>query len=475
MNLEGLFKSLDRFEGLSCDSKSVSGGYIFVAIKGTSFDGHDYIGDAIRRGAKLVVIQEGALTPRDAEGVEFIVSNDTRQTLARLAAQFYGFPSKSLRVIGITGTNGKTTVSYLLESILKACGRSPGVIGTVNYRYKNKIFPAGNTTPGAIKLQSMLAQMHRAGCDCAILEVSSHALDQERAGEIEFASGIFTNLSQDHLDYHLDMENYFRAKEKLFTGIPAANDRFIITNNDDPYGRRIGESAQAKVVTYGIDSEADFAARNISFDNVHTSFQIISGKEKYKINTELIGRHNVYNLTAAFAWAIEEGLDPEKLRGAIERFRSVPGRLERIVNNRGISVFVDYAHTEDALRSAILTLKELSHKRLILVFGCGGQRDKGKRPKMGQVASQLADQVMITDDNPRGEDPEEIINQIKKGFREKNYSVIRDRREAIEKAILLAEAGDILLVAGKGHEDVQIIGKKRIPFDDRKIIRECLK
>jgi UDP-N-acetylmuramoyl-L-alanyl-D-glutamate--2,6-diaminopimelate ligase len=461
-------------QGISCNSKLVKNNSIFVAIKGNKEDGHRFIQEAIERGAKAVIVQTSAYQDTRTSGkISFIRVKDTRRALAKLVTKFYANPSSKIKVIGITGTNGKTTVSYLIESILREAGFNPAVIGTINYRFQDKVISSTNTTPGPIELQSMLAEMLEEGINYAIIEVSSHALHQDRTEGITFHSAIFTNLTQDHLDYHKTKANYFRAKSKLFSNL--SQNCFAIINNDDAYGIKMKRLTKAKIITYGINSPADIQARDISFNIAQTEFTLKTTKGQANFKTRLIGRHNVYNILASIAFALSEGLSLEVIKSAIERFNFVPGRLERINANGGFSVFVDYAHTEDALRNVIQTLRQLSQKRIIVVFGCGGERDKTKRPKMGYVVSELADYAIITSDNPRSEDPNAIINDIKSGINKDNYCIIPQRQEAIIKSLSLAKSGDIILVAGKGHENYQILKDKVVHFDDRQVIRECLK
>jgi len=318
----------------------------------------------------------------------------------------------------------------------------------------------------------MLAGMLRGGLDYAVMEVSSHALDQNRIDGIDFHSAIFTNLTQDHLDYHGTLGNYFQAKSRLFRSLGLKS--FAVLNNDDSYGRRLEKLTPAKIVTYAIDSPADLTARDIKFNIEQTEFILETRKVKVKIKTKLIARHNVYNLLAAAAWAISEGIGLTAIKSALEKFSCVPGRLERVGEGKGFKVFVDYAHTPDALKNALTSLRELSGNRLIVVFGCGGERDQTKRPKMGRCVTALADFAIITNDNPRSENPRKIINDIKKGIRKNNYTVIPGRHEAIVEALRIAEPADIVLIAGKGHEGYQVLKDKILPFDDRKVVKECL-
>jgi len=468
-------------KGITCDSREVGDGHLFVAIKGNSGDGHAFIEGAIAKGARAIVLQSRQeeisriieRTAKSGQKVSFIAVQNTRAALAKLASQFYEHPASKIKVIGITGTNGKTTVSYLVEALLKDAGREPAVLGTVNYRFKDKVIPAKNTTPGPLQLQRLLDKMCRSGVDYLVMEVSSHALDQGRVEGIKFVSAIFTNLTQDHLDYHRTMENYFQAKCQLFRNL--APDSCCIINNDDAYGRRLNDLVSTRKITYAIESSADLVASGIKSSLLKTEFTLgVEGKE-INFRTQLIGRHNVYNILASVAWAICAGLDISGVKSTIERFVSAPGRLENIAVKEDFLVFVDYAHTPDALDNAIKTLRQATQKRVLVVFGCGGERDKSKRPKMGRVVSELADYAIITNDNPRSESPQEIIADIKKGIGKENYCVVLDRREAIKKCLSLAKAGDIILIAGKGHEDYQILKDGIVYFDDRKVVKECLR
>jgi UDP-N-acetylmuramyl-tripeptide synthetase len=462
-----------EIRGITCDSKKVSRGFIFVAIKGTHADGHKFIPEALERGAKAVIIQYPVSSLQSPEKACFLEVDDTRRALAKLAVEFYGAPSPRIKVIGITGTNGKTTVSYLIEAILKEANFQPAVIGTINYRFKDKIFPSKNTTPGPVELQALLADMLKEGIGYAVIEVSSHALQQDRTEGIDFCSAIFTNLSQDHLDYHGTMENYFQAKARLFKNI--APGAFIIINNDDKFAGRIKELVSAQVITYGIKNSADVMAEEIKFNLEHTDFLLVTSKERLILRSKLIGCHNIYNILAAVSWAVKEGIGCSIIKSAIEGFHCVPGRLQKIDFKGDFKVFVDYAHTEDALGNVITALRNLASKGIIVVFGCGGERDKTKRPKMGALVTELADFAIITNDNPRSEDPQGIIEDIKKGIKEENFCVVPERREAIKKALNMARTGDIVLIAGKGHEAYQILKDRTVDFDDCQVVKECLR
>jgi UDP-N-acetylmuramyl-tripeptide synthetase len=469
-----IISGLTDFEvsGVSCNSKSVGNNFIFVAVKGAKADGHKFIREAAARGAKAIVYSSQSAV-RSEPGVNFIRVKDTRKALPELAAAFYGNPSSKMKVIGVTGTNGKTTVTYLIEAILKEAGFIPGVIGTIEYRFNNKIIPSKNTTPGPVELQSMLSQMKSAGINYAVMEVSSHALDQDRVGAIDFSCAIFTNLTQDHLDYHKTKEGYFQAKARLFKHLkPGA---LAVINNDDAHTGRLKKMSAAKIITYGIKNRSDIMAKVINADVMGAEFILSGPKIRMPLKTKLIGIHNVYNILAAVSWAVKEGIGQKTIKSAIEGFTLVPGRLERIDFAGDFQIFVDYAHTEDALRNAISALRHFNPKRIITVFGCGGERDKTKRPKMGRVVTELADYAVITSDNPRSESPYDIICDIKKGIKGNNYCAIADRFKAIKKSLSLARAGDIILIAGKGHENSQILKGKTINFNDSRVIKECLK
>ncbi len=474
MRIEELIKLIknQKVSGISSNSKLVRNNFIFVAVKGSKIDGSKFIDEALAKGTKFIVC-DASVKLKYSGPAQLVKVKDTRSVLAMLAAYFYKNPSKKIKVIGITGTNGKTTISYLLEALLEEAGARPAVIGTINYRYKNKTIPAKNTTPGPVEIQSLLADMAKAGIDYAAMEVSSHALDQDRAASINFHSAIFTNLTQDHLDYHKTLKNYFKAKAKLFRNI--SPNSFVVINNDDKYSVRLKKITPAKIITYGIKNLADVRAKDIKFDINYTEFNLCLQAKRIKFRIKLVGRHNIYNVLAACAWGIKEGISLKIIKAALEKFSYVPGRLERLNSKKGFCVFIDYAHTDDALKNCLNTLRQFSPKRMITLFGCGGERDKLKRPKMGKVVTNLSDFAVITSDNPRSENPVDIISDIKKGIKKNNYRVILDRGKAIQETLLLAQAGDIVLLAGKGHEHYQVLKDKTIHFDDKEEAKACLK
>jgi len=465
-------KNIVDFEvkGVSCNSKQVSANFVFVAINGAKDNGNKFIDEAIKRGAKLIISQA---KDHRSKTRDFLVVKDARKALGKLANEFYGRPSRRIKVIGVTGTNGKTTITYLIEAILKKAKFNPAVIGTINYRFNDKIITSKNTTPGPLDIQSMLSQMLKYRVTHCIMEVSSHALDQDRAEGINFHSAIFTNLTQDHLDYHKTINNYFKSKLKLFKNL--SSNAYAIINNDDSYSSKIKKATLAKVITYGIKRKAQIMAEEISFNSAETVFVLVTPKARIKLKTKLIGLHNVYNVLAAASWAWAADLKMNTIKSALEEFSSVPGRLERVGQSGNFSIFVDYAHTEDALKNILQALRPIAEKKIIVVFGCGGERDKGKRPKMGNIVSRLADYAIITSDNPRSEDPRDIIEDIKRGIERDNYCVVPERLQAINKSLLMAQKGDIVVVAGKGHENYQVLKDKIVHFDDRQVIKECLK
>ena len=454
------------------DSRTVEKDSLFVALKGSRQDGTDFIEEAIRRGARVIAASH--VPSRQRSDVVFLRVADPRHFLREVTRRFYGPMASRVRCIGVTGTNGKTTITYLLESILKNAGKECGVIGTVNYRMAGEIFPSSskNTTPGMVENQRFLAELFQRHIGYCVMEVSSHAIDQGRVALIDFQTAVFTNLTSDHLDYHGTRENYFLAKARLFTDLSSENTAVI--NLDDPWGQKLVAMTKAKVVRYGIREKADVCAADIELDVQGSRFNLCAPQGKAAIQTRLIGLHNVYNILAAAAAALAQGIGLDAVREGVARLEHVPGRLERIDSPKGFSVFIDYAHTEDALKNVLQALRGSVPGRIITVFGCGGDRDKTKRPKMGAVVGELSDAAIVTNDNPRGEDPQAIIQEIVAGFTKNNYEVIADREQAIRKAIETAQSGDIVLIAGKGHEDYQIFKDKTIAFDERGIVRKYL-
>lgn len=462
--------------GLTFSSREVEPGFVFFALKGAHVDGNLFIEEAIARGARVIV---SAFPAGREYSALYIQTADIDREMADAAYEFYGRPSDHMTMLGITGTKGKTSIAYLLESILRTNGEKVGVFGTVNYRSNGHVLCAApNTTPAALPLFKRLAQMRQDGCNAVVMEVSSHALEQQRVRHIWYDTAVFTNLQRDHLDYHHTFENYFKAKQKLFENLadPANQkpNRTAVINADDPYGCRLVEQVKGRVhvVTYGMNTAADFQADRVQEFLTHTSF-CINGRP---MQINLLGRHNVYNALAAYAVARVNGVSEEAAAAGLKALSGVPGRMERIDVGQNFFAFVDFAYTDEALQRAFDTLEPFKKGRILLVFGCGGQRDRTKRPLMGKTACTRADYVFLTNDNPRCEDEKQIFNDILAGMQGKtNYEVVPDRAEAICRALTNAHAQDIVLVAGKGHEDYQIIGTEKRHFSDQETIRTFLR
>ncbi len=463
-------------EGIACDSRQVKPNYLFVAVPGTQQDGAGFIDDALRRGAVAIVSEEDRWPKRT---VAHIRVEAARLALAEIACAFYDNPSDKLTMAAVTGTNGKTTTSFMLREILAAEGQQPGLIGTVRYEIGGRVIPAVRTTPEAHDVQFMLDQMVRAGCKSAVMEVSSHALDQKRVYGTDYDVGIFTNLSRDHLDYHRDMATYFAAKMQLFRSLGEQRKAATaVVNLDDPWGQQLANTngLRAGLLTYGEHEAAAVRAEDIELDAHGTRFLLRSPWGDAEAHLRLLGRFNISNALAAITAAGALGIQPARAAAVLAGMGPVPGRLEAVPNRQGIMAFVDYAHTDDALSRVLQAVRELRPRRIVLVFGCGGNRDRTKRPIMGAVAHRLADHVGLTSDNPRREDPQAIIEEIQAGMpgRER-CEVIVDRAEAIARAAALARPGDALIVAGKGHEVYQEFADTVAPFDDREVLRHCLR
>lgn len=468
--------------GISYDSRKVRQGNIFFCIQGQRTTGINYVNEAVNNGARIIIADNDIPLP---QGVTLIIVPDVVESMALLSVRFYDNPSSKLLLVGITGTNGKTTTTYILESIFNQSKMPTSVIGTINYRFGKEMFPAINTTPVSADLQYLLSEAVRKDFKCAVMEVSSHALAMNRMVGCEFDVGIFTNLTRDHLDYHKDMDNYLEAKLKLFQMLnqpgQKQNRKFAIINNDSLWAGRIKESissGRVNVITYGIDTKSDINVTNLKINSKESAFILQSKSGEIRISTSLVGRYNVYNILASCACAISQGIDAKHIIKGVELLTQVPGRLEKVSNGQPFTVLVDYAHTDDALQNVLSAVKGLHPRRVITVFGCGGDRDRSKRPLMGEVATELSDWVIVTSDNPRTEDPGKIVLDIEVGIRRNNrnnYEIIIDRKEAIHKALDMAGEKDIVLLAGKGHETYQVIGDTKIPFDDRDIARKYLR
>jgi UDP-N-acetylmuramoyl-L-alanyl-D-glutamate--2,6-diaminopimelate ligase len=485
--------------GVSYDSRNIKSGDLYVAIRGEKHDGHQFIKDVLLKGAAAVVHERtdaacGTGDVGNNSSTCFIQVENSRKALACISNNFYQRPSEHLTLIGITGTNGKTTSSYILKSIIEAHGQTTGLIGTIHYIIKEKLYPALHTTPESPEFQSLLHTMLASGCTVVVSEVSSHALAQYRVDGAVFHTAVFTNLTRDHLDFHKTMEEYYRAKQRLFSEL-LAGDGTAAINIDDQYGKRLASRLQndgfRRCITFGIASEADVAACDINntFDGLR--FVLSCGRERYDVSSPLVGVPNVYNILSAASAALSLGLPWEVILRGIEKAKSVPGRFEKVQAGQSFLCIVDYAHTEDALERLILTARGLlsprmrregnsvsdvrgPSPRIITVFGCGGDRDRGKRPAMGGIATRLSDVVIITSDNPRSEDPAAIIREIEEGAEKKDYLIEPERKQAIKKAVDMAADGDILLIAGKGHETYQEIRGVRHDFDDREVLKEMI-
>ena len=460
---------------LTADSRQVTPKTLFVALRGVHADGHHFLGDALDRGATVLVLEEFpvALQERVQQaGCTVVQVPNSRQAFGLLASAYYGHPGRHLRLIGITGTNGKTTTSYIIESILQAAGKAVGVIGTVSYRIGTATLPASHTTPDALELHHLLAQMVEANLGYAVMEVSSHALDQERVWGCRFEAAVFTNLSRDHYDYHGTIEAYFAAKARLFQDLPAV---WHVLNLDDAYGQRLLDMSRARLLTYGLEGEATCKPSAVHHGLDGIRFTLSTTKGQLEITSPLVGRHNVYNLLAGIAVAIALDIDAGAITQGIAQLQRIPGRLERVDGGQDFAVFVDYAHTPDALEQVLQLVRAETTGRLITVFGCGGDRDPGKRPLMGQVATRLSDYTIITSDNPRTEEPQRIIDEIITGVHSAaDYVALPDRQEAIAHAIAMAQPWDTVVIAGKGHEDYQILGQTRRHFDDCEVAQAAL-
>jgi UDP-N-acetylmuramoyl-L-alanyl-D-glutamate--2,6-diaminopimelate ligase len=472
-------------ESLTCDSRAVEPGALFFALRGVQADGHRYIAQAAAAGAAAIVLEDAASAPAELPWVRVA---DGRAAMGHMAALFNGNPTATKPLIGITGTNGKTTTTYLIEAILAAAGQQAAVLGTISYRFGATTIQASHTTPESTELQRAFRQLAEAGAQAFVMEVSSHALEQKRVDGCQFDVGIFSNLTRDHLDYHVTMESYLEAKSRFFTDLlrpsPEKPRRRAVINMDDPYGAEIARRCACPVVTFGILGQCDVRPVNVASSVTGIRATIVTPAGEFEFTSRLLGRFNLSNILAAAAAGVALELPLEAIKSGIENHTTVPGRMERVENRRGVTCLVDYAHTGDALENVLTTLKEIADGRIITLFGCGGDRDNGKRPIMGRVAAAMSDLAIVTSDNPRTEDPQTILEQIKTGitplglreyrtdelsddFAEKGFIMSANRHEAIRLAIRLARPGDILLLAGKGHEDYQIIGTTKHHFDDR--------
>lgn len=469
------------FTGVQSDSRKVGPGDLFLCVRGLVVDGHRFAAKAVEQGAAALVVEEPL--PLD---VPMLVVKDVRFAMAVIASRFYGYPSREMKVIGVTGTNGKTTTTYILEKILTDRGLRTGLMGTVRMRIGEEEFPAENTTQEALELQRNFRRMRDVGTDYCLMEVSSHALDLGRVKSVRFRTALFTNLTQDHLDYHKTMEDYRSAKGLLFSrlgnelpGDPEERS-YAVLNADDPASAYYAKQTAVEVLTYGIDNPSDVRAENIRITAKGTSFRLVTYLGETDVHLKLVGKFNVYNALGAVAVSLLEGVSLEQVKESLEGMLPVEGRMEAVDEGQDFLVLVDYAHTPDGLENALAAVKEVAEGRVITVFGCGGDRDRTKRPKMGRIAARYSDYVLVTSDNPRSEDPEAILKDIEPGvldagLPEEKYAMIADRRTAIQKAIEMASPKDVVLIAGKGHETYQLIKGATLHFDDREEARIALR
>lgn len=467
-----------EIENVVCDTRQVQLGSLFVAVRGETADGHDYLEEAVKRGALVLVVDQPQKIPANYTGVVVRVE-DTRSLLDKLGSTFYGHPAQSLYCVGVTGTNGKTSLTYLIEAILNEANQPTAVIGTINHHFQHQVWPTDMTTPDPLSLQKRLSEFVQAGAKAVAMEVSSHALSQRRADSVSFDSVVFTNLTRDHLDYHKSMSNYFAAKQRLFSDLLWKSSKTqiqAIVNSDDIYGRRLRIADRADLWTYG-ENNADFRFEMLSSDYNRSVFKALTPFGNEEVDLSMGGRHNVMNALAAMAVGLSAGAKLSQVIQALKKFSGVPGRLQTAPNSEGKYIFIDYAHTPDALENVLQSIQKVraSQKKknaIWTVFGCGGDRDQGKRPLMATAAEKYSDYVVVTSDNPRTEEPQAILNQIAKGFTQLKESTFfeADRSKAIELALTKSQAGDVILIAGKGHEDYQIIGKTKTPFSDFEVV-----
>ncbi|SFD82558.1 UDP-N-acetylmuramoylalanyl-D-glutamate--2,6-diaminopimelate ligase [Lentibacillus persicus] len=459
---------------IEADSREIDEGSLFICIEGFTVDGHEFVTQAVDNGAVAILAEKDI----NAQ-VPVIRVADTTKSMAMLAAKFYGYPTHDMPLIGVTGTNGKTTTTYLLESIFNQYNRKTGVIGTIQMKIGDEAYPVHNTTPDALSLQRSFFKMKEEEVETAIMEVSSHALDMGRSDGCEFDIAVFTNLSQDHLDYHADMKEYLHAKSLLFAQLGNNyNDertKFAVINHDDPHHLFLEKSTAQHVITYGLQRDAQVKAVNINLEVTKTAFTMETPVGSIDITSTLIGKFNVYNMLAAGAAAVSAGVPLDTIKTAFESIEGVDGRFQPVDDEQEFATLVDYAHTPDSLENVMQTIKEFAENNVYVVVGCGGDRDTSKRPLMASIAMQYADEAIFTSDNPRTEDPHAILNDMINGLEEDHYKVIENRRDAIFYAVDKAEKGDIILIAGKGHEPYQEIGQTRYDFDDRLVAKEAIK
>lgn len=460
---------------IQMDHRLIKEGDLFICIRGFTVDGHTFVNGAVQNGAKVIIAEEELDVPDD---IIVIIVPDTTRALALIATAFYQYPTSDFSLIGITGTNGKTTITYLLDSIFRMNQQKTGIIGTIQVKIEDEILPVKNTTPDALQLQRIFHQMNEKEVDVAMMEVSSHALDMGRVYGTDFDIAVFTNLTQDHLDYHKDMDDYLRAKTLLFTGLGngySNQPKYAVLNADDVHSQTIAKSTSQPIVTYGIEETADVMAKNIVFGVKGMQFQLCTPSGNVNIDTPLTGKFNMYNILAAVSTALLKNVSIETIRQSLETIYGVDGRFEQVDIGQNYAVIVDYAHTPDSLENVLETIREFAQNKVYVVVGTGGDRDKTKRPLMANTAISYGDWAIFTSDNPRTEKPEDILEDMTRGIKQNNYEVIVNRKEAIEKAVQYAKKGDVILIAGKGHETYQEINGVRYDFDDRLTAKEVMK
>ena len=463
-NVSDNYSNID-ITGITSDSREVKDGYAFVCIAGVTADGHEYATTAVSQGAAVVIAEHSVGLSN-----EIIVAN-TRDLYSDMCAKWFGNPADSLKLIGVTGTNGKTSITYMLKSILEEAGHKVGLIGTIQNMIGDEILPAKNTTPGVYELNKLFSLMKQKGCTYVVMEVSSHALDQKRVFGLEFEAAVFTNLTQDHLDYHITMDNYLEAKKKLFRMCKTA-----VINSDDEYSKQLTEGLDCNIVSYSLGNDSTYSAKAVKYYPTCVEYELVSNDILNHIKFNTGGKFSVYNSMCAVVTALELGLPISIISSAIEKITGVKGRAESVPTGRDFSVIIDYAHTPDGLKNILKTFSDCEKNRVIALFGCGGDRDKTKRPIMGNIAVRYADYVIVTSDNPRSEDPGEIIKDILVGTHGSStpVKVIENRIEAIKYAISIAQSNDIIVLAGKGHETYQILNTGTIHLDEREIVMETL-
>jgi UDP-N-acetylmuramoyl-L-alanyl-D-glutamate--2,6-diaminopimelate ligase len=459
---------------IEMDSREVKRGSLFICIKGFTVDGHDFAQQAVENGAAAIIAE------REIEAdVPVIIVKDSKRAMAVLADIFYGQPTHKLHLIGVTGTNGKTTTTYIIEHIFRRANKKTGLIGTINIKIGDQTYDVKNTTPESLILQKTFKQMVDENVDVAVMEVSSHALHMGRVHGCDFDVAVFTNLTQDHLDYHRTMDEYRWAKGLLFAQLGNRFDhhkpKFAVLNQDDPASNEYKRSTAATVITYGIDEESDIMAKNIEITTNGTTFDLVTPLDTVRVKTKLIGKFSIYNILAATAACLVSNVPLATIVEAIEEMKGVPGRFEVVDGGQDFTVIVDYAHTPDSLENVLKTIKQFAKRKVYVVVGCGGDRDRTKRPIMARIAADYADVPIFTSDNPRSEDPVAILKDMEEGVKEKKYISIVDRKEAIRYAVFHAQEGDVILIAGKGHETYQIIGNEVLEFDDRLVARQAIK